>query len=43
MLCSELHNILNNGDSFCNALGYRVNTYYNVDEWIENKYLNLST
>lgn len=43
MLCSELKNIVDNGDQFCTSLGYKVNSYSNIDEWIENKYLNLST
>ncbi|CAD8124426.1 unnamed protein product [Paramecium sonneborni] len=43
VLCSELRNIVNNGDQFCSSLGYKLNSYSNRDEWIENKYLNLST
>ncbi|CAD8201654.1 unnamed protein product [Paramecium pentaurelia] len=43
VLCSELRNIVNNGDQFCTSLGYKVNSYSNRDEWIENKYLNLTT
>ncbi|CAD8111519.1 unnamed protein product [Paramecium primaurelia] len=43
VVCSELRNIVNNGDQFCTSLGYKVNTNTNIDEWIENKYLNLST
>ncbi|CAK61186.1 unnamed protein product (macronuclear) [Paramecium tetraurelia] len=43
VLCSELRNIVNNGDQFCTSLGYKVNSYSDREEWMENKYLNLST